>query len=79
MAGARGYSLAYYTSDRTYVNARLELEATCGQPGTTHPADQLQREPVRKPRNRESRSHSQPGSRACNALWPHFRVNPRKP
>ena len=30
------------------------------------------------PKNRESRSHWRPGSRARNVLWPHFRVNPRK-
>ena len=39
VVGVRGYFLPYYTSDRTYVNARAKLEATCGQPGTTHPAE----------------------------------------
>jgi hypothetical protein len=39
----------------------------------------LQREAVWNPKNRQSRSHCRPGSRACNVLWPHFRVNPHKP
>jgi hypothetical protein len=38
----------------------------------------LQREPVRKPQNRESRSHSQPFSRARKMNQTHFTVNPRK-
>jgi hypothetical protein len=42
------------------------------------PPGQVQREPVRKPQNRESRSHSQPFSRGRKVNQTHFTVNPRK-
>jgi hypothetical protein len=42
------------------------------------PPGQLQREPVRKPQNRESRSHSQPFSRARKMNQTHFTATPRK-